>query len=92
MKMRWSECLLFQARKSPHNNLFDSVFVKANDKIIHYVDSTEEQDLMKITCPKDCIFREIEKERLQSLKVNLQATVELAEENDQSKLTENEKV
>ena len=36
MKMRWSECLLFQARKSSHNNLFDSAFVKANDKIIHY--------------------------------------------------------
>ena len=92
MKMRWSECLLFQARKSSHNNLFDSVFVKANDKIIHYVDSTEEQDVMKITCSKDCIFSEYEKERLKSLKVSLQATIKLAEENHQSKLTENEKV
>ena len=43
MKMRWSECLLCQARKSSHNNLFDLVFVKAN------VDSTEEQDVMKLT-------------------------------------------
>ena len=49
MKIRWSECLVFQARKSSHNNLFDSVFVKTNDKIIHYIDSTEEQDVMKIT-------------------------------------------
>ena len=76
--------MLFQARKSSHNNLFDSVFVKANDKIIHYVDNTEEQDVMKIICSKDCIFRKYEKERLKSLKVNLQATIELAEENHQS--------
>ena len=47
---------------------------------------------MKITCSKNCIFREYENERLKSLKVNLQATIELAEENHQSKLTENEKV
>ena len=47
---------------------------------------------MKITCSKDCIFRIYEKERLKSLKVNLQATIKLAEENHQSKLTENEKV
>ena len=47
---------------------------------------------MKITCSKDCIFREYEKERLKSLKVSLQATIKLAEENHQSKLSENEKV
>ena len=29
MKMRWSECLLFQARKSSHNNLFDSGFCQS---------------------------------------------------------------
>ena len=47
---------------------------------------------MKITCSKDCIFSEYEKERLKSLGVSLQATIKLAEENHQTKLTENEKV
>ena len=47
--------------------------------------------MMKISCSNDCIFRD-EKEILQSLKVHLQATIELAEENEQSKLSENEKV
>ena len=92
MRMRWQEYNFFVADILGERKLYTSIMIRVRDKVVHFLDATEENDVRKIGSTDGNEFWQYEKDRLLAFKAYLEASIQLCEFSSETQPAEQERL